>query len=159
METKTCPSCGTEVPVVASRCKTCFHDFNEAPPRRSGGPMALLAAFAAMAVVGGAALYWVSVQPTDQRILVDGPSRSVQWVKQFSDGRLETDRVSFDDIAKLEYVITTTGEHEIVAITLEGDRKVIEHDADQALQLRAKTYAELMDKPLATVDQTRSFLD
>ena len=46
MATKTCPSCGEDVPVVADRCKHCFHDFNEAPPKKSGlfGLMLLLAA-------------------------------------------------------------------------------------------------------------------
>jgi len=40
-QTKTCPSCGAEVPSSAFRCKDCFHDFN-AQKGRNWGPIMLL---------------------------------------------------------------------------------------------------------------------
>jgi hypothetical protein len=154
MATKTCPSCGADVPVAARRCKECFHDFDEVAAPRSGGPMALLAAVAAMAVLGAATFWYVSSIPTDLRILVDEGSRSVQWVTQYQDGTLQTDRLAFDDIGKLEYVVTRGGDFEIRAVTLEGERKVIETDPNKPLQLRAEKYAEMMNKPLDLVDQS-----
>ena len=42
MSTKTCPSCGADVPEAAPRCKHCFHDFTEVPQRSSSGLMGLL---------------------------------------------------------------------------------------------------------------------
>lgn len=159
METKTCPSCGSEVPVAASRCKTCFHDFDEAPPRGNGGPIWILGALALMAMIAAGVFYWRSTLPTDQRILVDKETETVQWVTQFSDGTLKTDRIAFADVVKLEYVIGSTGTHEVVAITTSGDRKVIESHPEKGLQLQAERYAQVMDKPLSVVDNTSSFLD
>ena len=45
MATKTCPSCGEEVPVAAARCKSCFYDFNEEPEQNKSGMMGLLVLF------------------------------------------------------------------------------------------------------------------
>ena len=153
MATKTCPSCGVEVPTAARRCKECFHDFHETKPP-SSGPLPLLIALAGMALVGSATFYYLTSQPTDQKILVNEATRTVQWVKQFEGGELETEQISFDDIGRLEYVITSSGDFQVVAVTLEGDRKVVESHPDKPLQLQAERYARMMDKQLDIVDNT-----
>jgi hypothetical protein len=153
---KTCPSCGAEVPAAANRCKECFHDFTEVPPR-SSSPVALLVALAAMAIVGSLTFWYLTGMPTDQRILVDEGSRTVQWVKQFQDGTLDSERISFDDIGKLEYVVTSSGDFEIVAITLSGERKLIQQDKDKPLELQAERYARVMGKTLDKVDNSFGF--
>ena len=152
---KGCPSCGAEVPTSATRCKECFHDFAAAPPKRSGGPIFLLAAFAAMAIVGSLTLWFVVSKPVEERILVDQESQSVIWTRRYRSG-IETDRLKWLDIAKLEYVIKQTGDFDIVAITLGGDRRIIQTDT-APLQSEAAHYAQLMEKPLEIVDNTRGF--
>lgn len=157
METKTCPSCGAEVPVVATRCKSCFHDF-DAPPTTSGSPMALLIALAASIVVAGVAFWYLSQRPTDQKILVDQETRTVQWLTQYQGERLDVDRVTFDEIDRLEYVVTYGGDYEIAAFTRDGERKIIEAHPDRPLELQAERYARIMDKPLDKRDETTGFM-
>jgi hypothetical protein len=152
---KDCPSCGAEVPTSATRCKECFHDFAAAPPARTGGPIFLLAAFAAMAIVGSVVLWFVVSSPIEELILVDQESQSVIWTKRYRD-TIETERLKWLDIAKLEYVINQRGDFDIIAVTLDGERKIIQNDTSP-LQSEAVQYAELMDKPLDIVDNTRGF--
>jgi hypothetical protein len=157
MDTKTCPSCGTEVPTAASRCKVCFYDFDAEAQTKSNPLVGLLALLAGMALMVAGTFYYISSQPTEQRILVDESSRTIQWVSQFQDGSLKTDRLAFDDVSKLEYVITNTGDFEIIAITHTGDRKQVQFDPDKPLRGQAEKYAELMQKPLEMVDNTTGF--
>ena len=152
---KDCPSCGAEVPQSAARCKECFHDFNAEPPKRTGGPIFLLAAVAAMAVVGSITLWFVVSQPVEQLIHVDQESESIVWTSRYRGGT-ETDRLKWLDIAKIEYVIKQSGDFDVIAVTLTGDRKVIQTDT-APLQSEASQYATLMDKPLDVVDNTRGF--
>ena len=158
MNTKECPSCGTDVPVSATRCKTCFHDFTEDEEiKRSGmsGPLALLGAFAAMAVVGALTFWMISSQPLDQRIFVDGDTQSVVWTTKYRTG-VETERLAFNDVVKLEYVMRANGGFAVQAVTVQGDRKVI-HEDERPLRTEATRYAKLMDKDLEEVDNTRGF--
>ena len=114
MSTKECPSCGTIVPESAARCKECFHDFTEDEPqsRSSSGILMVLGAFAAMAVVGSGVLWYITSTPTEERILVDQDTRSVVWTRKYRSG-IETDRLRFDDVIRLEYVLKATGHYEI----------------------------------------------
>jgi hypothetical protein len=152
MTTKTCPSCGTEVPESAQRCKQCFHDFNEATPltRRMVGPLALLAAFAGMAVVAVIALAIVLSYPTEQKILVDEATQSIVTITQYRTRRV-TDRVKFDEVERLEHV-ERIGEYEIRAIGKDGTPTTIEK-SKQPLEGAAENYATLMGKPLTKVSE------
>ncbi|MBA2320850.1 MAG: hypothetical protein H0V89_06830 [Deltaproteobacteria bacterium] len=147
MTTKTCPSCGTEVPESAQRCKQCFHDFNETVPltRRLAGPLVLLGAFAAMAIVAVIALTVILSYPTEQKILVDEATQSIVTITQYRTRR-ETTRVKFDDVKNLEHV-ERMGEYEIRAITKDGEMTTIER-SEQPLEGAAENYASLMGKPL-----------
>jgi hypothetical protein len=157
MSVKICPSCGSEVPESATRCKTCFHDFTVEVDTRAKkvGPLAVLASFALMAIVGTLILFFVVSRPVEERILVDEDTQSVVWTRKFRDS-IETERLRFDEIAKLEYVRTATGTFEIVAVDLEGGRHVIQ-EAETELRGEAGQYAKLMGKPLAEVDNTTTF--
>ncbi len=156
MSTKECPSCGVDVPASASRCKECFHDFTEEPPRRSwAGPLMLLASLAGMAVVGALTLLFIVSAPVEERILVDEDTQSVVWTRKFRTG-VETDRLKFADIVKLEYVIKSSGGFEVAALTVDGGRRVIQEDR-RPLRSEAAQYSELMQKPLEEVDKTRGF--
>ncbi len=158
MSTKICPSCGSEAPESATRCKQCFHDFSEPPAQRAkrAGPLAVLASVAAMAVVGALILMFVVSRPVEERVLVDQDTRSVVWTRKFRN-TVETDRLMFDEIAKLEYVRTSDGGFEIAAVATDGSRHIIQQDAEQDLRGEATQYARLMKKPLAEVDNTTRF--
>ena len=158
MSYKICPSCGSEVPEAATRCKQCFHDFSlpTATRAKRTGPIAVLASVAAMAVVGALILMYVVSRPVEERVLVDQDTRSVVWTRKFR-GSIETDRLRFDEITKLEYVRTADGGFEIAAIATDGTRHVIQEDPENDLRGEATAYAKLMDKPLAEVDNTTRF--
>lgn len=156
METKNCPSCGADVPAVANRCRHCFHDFTVKPTPRGRGAASIVAVLAGMAVLSALTFWWMSQQPTDTRILVDGGSRTIQWVQQFEDGDLKTDRVAFDDVARVEYRVSGMGDSEIAVVLANGDRKVIETRRNQNLQLKAEEYAKLIGKPLELNDETKA---
>lgn len=153
---KDCPSCGEEVPASAKRCKTCFHDFDEAP-KGSGyaGPIALLVSFAGMVVVALITLLWIVSQPQEQKILVDQGSQSIIWTATYVDGP-RTDRLAFKDIARVEYVSHTSGGYEIAAVTVSGDRKVIQ-ESTSPINGEAKKYAEMIGRELTEIDNTRGF--
>ena len=155
MKTKECPSCGSSAPKSALRCKECFHDFSQDAKRSSGGPIFLLAALAAMAVVGAGVLWFVTSSPVEERILVDEGTQSVVWTRRFNEG-VQTERLRFEDISELQYVISAGGGYEVVAVASNGQRYVI-HEGPQPLKSEADQYAEMMDRPLSVVDQTRGF--
>jgi len=158
MSTKECPSCGTMVPESATRCKSCFHDFDEDEVKQSfnwAGPLALLGAFAAMALIGSGTLYYIVSQPIEEKILVDESQSAVIWTRQYRTGP-QTERVRFSDISKLEYVVRSNGGFEIAAITNAGSRHII-HEGKAPLKSEAAHYAQVMEKPLEEIDKTGGF--
>lgn len=152
---KSCPSCGADVPVVATRCKECFHDFSEVK-RRKSGPMVLLASFAFMAVLGAVTFYFITQQPIERRILVDEETQSVVFTTQFRSGPV-TERLLWSEIGKLEHITAPNGTFEVVAIKLDGSRKTIQESGDKPLTNIAEHYSTLMDKPLELIDNTAGF--
>jgi len=153
--TKICPECGAEVPTSAARCKECFHDFGE-QRRPRAGPIVLLGAFAAMSLIAALTFWYISLRPLDQRILVDESTQAVIFTTHYRSGP-RTDRLEWDDIASLEHLTTQGGKHRIVAMTLSGDRVVIQYSNDRPLRSDAEHYAQVMDKPLQFIDNTTGF--
>ena len=156
--TKECPACGTDVPEVAKRCKTCFHDFEASGPSKGligSGAIALVISFAAMLVVACGVIFWIVSQPQEQKILVDEGSQSIIWTATYVTGPT-TDRLDFKDIAHLEYNQYASGSFDITAVTTTGDRKVIQESVSPILG-EAKKYAEMMERPLRQNDNTRGF--
>lgn len=152
--TKDCPSCGAIVPSAADRCKDCFYDFTETP-KRNNGPLLLLGALAAVAVLGALLFWQVSSMPTAKNILVDAETRSVVFTTKYAD-RVETDRLPWDQIASLEYV-NNGSSFEVVAVTLSGDRWTIMESENRPIAGDAEHYAQMMDKPLTKKDTTKGF--
>ena len=154
--TKACPSCNEDVPTVAKRCKHCFHDF-QARPKSSlwAALIALLSAVAVMVVVANLTLFWIVSQPQEQHIQVDQDSRAIVWTRTYVSGT-ESDRMLFDDVARLEYVLHASGGYEIGAIAKDGGRKIVQA-SDSPLKTEAQTYARVMGKELVFVDNTRGF--
>ena len=117
--------------------------------------IAVVAEVAGMAVVALLVVGFIAMQPTEERILVDQDTRSVVWTTQYRTG-IETERLLWDDILKLEYVAQRTGSYAIKALTTSGDRKVIQQ-GPKPLRSEASQYAQLMDKELIVVDETTGF--
>jgi hypothetical protein len=112
----------------------------------------VLGAFAAMAIIAAVVFFSLAGQPLEQRILVDEETRSVVFTTQYRSGPT-TERLKFEDIGKLEH-ISNIGYQEVVAITLDGERKIIMTAEKTSLMRDAERYAAMMDKPLDKIDNT-----
>ena len=157
MATKDCPSCGAMVPTAAARCKHCFHDFTEAPPKKTG-ITGFLGLVAAMAVVAGLVFYYVQGRAAAERIVIDEETSSIVFTKKYAD-RTETNRVMFADVAKIEVVMGGEYTWEVVAVTLNGERHTLNVSEDKSLQGYAEHVSSVMEKPLERVDKARGFGD
>lgn len=151
--TKTCPSCGTIAPMTARRCKECYHDYTDRPPRRFRWVVPVLGAAFFASLVAAGLLTYITSYPADQKVLVDDTTSTIQWVRSFQDGHLETDRVAFADITKIRYVNQGALGFQIIAVTVSGEEKVVEASAKNPLLDRAERYAKAMNKPLEVVGE------
>lgn len=159
MATKTCPSCGDEVPVVAARCKSCFYDFNEEPEARKSGTMGLLVLFAAMALVGMGVFYYLHTQVAAERVVVEAETQTIIITRK-SAAKTEATRIDFADVKRLEYVLGgETATYEIVAVTSDDNRYILKASNDSPLDGPAEQYARTVKKPLEQVQNVRTFVD
>ena len=157
MDSKTCPSCNADVPVEASRCKHCFHDFSEVPKKKGNPMVALLAFILLLCMVGGGTFYFIGQRSASERTVVDPETQSIVFTKKFAD-HTETDRVAFADIAKIEHIFG--GPHatfEVVAIGTDGTRYTIKESNDSTLIGYAEQMAGIMKKPLEDIRKLQGF--
>ena len=156
MSTKTCPSCGIEVPTVAKRCKSCFHDFTEVRSNKGlTGLLVLLAAMAASSVAGAITLYLITAVPLEENVLVDQDTQSVVWTRHYRSG-IQTERLAWRDVTKLEYIVHRNGGYELTAVTGDGTRKTV-IARSSPLKSEATQYSELMKKPLEEINKSSGF--
>lgn len=157
MSTKTCPSCGADVPAAATRCKECFHDFSSEQQASFNwlGPLFVLGTVAVMSVIAAVVLAFVFVQPLEQHVLVDDETRSIVWTTKYRTG-VTSDRLLFDQVASLE-LASEGGEFVITAVTTTGDRKEVTR-SEEDLGGTARTYAKIMDRPLVEQDPAKTLL-
>ena len=159
METKECPSCYADVPAVAGRCKYCFHDFNEEPPKKSNNFIGLLVLLLSLVVIASGTFYYVSYGMKSERILVDAETQSIVVTRTSGSGTT-TERVNFVDIEKVEYVMGgDTKTFEVVAVTSNGDRYLIQASGDKPLKGHAEHIAAVIDKPLVEIRNIKTFGD
>jgi hypothetical protein len=159
METKECPSCYADVPTVASRCKHCFHDFNEVPPKKSNNLVGLLALLAVLVTIGSGTFWYASNGMKSERILVDAATQSIVVTRTSGSGTT-TERVEFSDIDKVEYIMGgETKTFEIVAVTAQGGRYIIQASGDKPLKGHAEHIASVIDKPLVEIRNIKTFGD
>lgn len=156
MSEKTCPSCGTDVPVVAKRCKECFHDFTAEPVKtNANAPLLLLGFLGVMATLGAITLGVITTFPLDQKIQVNGESGYIITTTQYVSG-VSSDRVAFSNIAAVEHVIVGNGTFEVAAIRTDGGRVLIEKSKKSRRGV-AEKYATVMGKPFTEVDNSTGF--
>lgn len=156
MATKTCPNCGAEVPTVAKLCRDCFHDFTVVKPPNNG-PLILLGLITAMSVLGALTLGWISSVPTDERIQVNGETRTVNFVRQYTTG-VKTEKIPFDQITALEHVVDGGGIFRVIAIQADGTRVPLKVSRERSQKTITEKWAELMGKPWTEVDNTSGFV-
>jgi hypothetical protein len=157
VSTKTCPSCGADVPEAAPRCKHCFHDFTEVAPRSSSGLMGLLGLIAAMAVVGAIFFYLMRENQASEHIVVDKETNSIIFTTKYAD-RTETDRLSFDDVAKIEMIVGgDIATFEVYVVTVGGESLMVNQSKEKTLRGYAEHIAAVMDKPFVERTVKRGF--
>jgi len=160
METKICPSCDAEVPVVASRCKHCFHDFSEGPIKKSsGGLIGLLILLVALSVVGAGTFSYLYYFNSHKRVVVDAESQAI-IISSTSASGPTTERIEFSSVEKLEYVLGGEKDtFEIVAVTSDGSRYITHRSSERPLKGQAEHLAAVMKKPLVEVRNITTFGD
>lgn len=157
MATKSCSSCGAEVPVEAFRCKHCFHDFNEAP-KKKGGPLVLLAFLAIMAVGGAGVLGYILDTRAAENSVIDKETQTIVITRTSATG-VATERVPFETVEKLEYITGgSKAMFEIVAVTVEDKRYTIKY-SDKQIRGQAEVMARVIDKPMVEVQKMKTFAD
>ncbi len=160
MSTKSCPSCGSEVPAAASRCKHCFHDFSEAPAKSgNAGLLGFLVMLLVMVGIGYGVFFFVNSRAATENIVIDEESASIVFTKTFTD-HIETERITFDEIAKVEYRIGGQDATFVVrVVTLDGRERNLKLSDDKQLSGYAEHVAHLMEKPMVEKKLQRGFGD
>ncbi len=120
MSTKTCPSCHTEIPEQAYRCKQCFHDFDTVKPSSAAPFMVLLKLAAAMAVVASIVFWQTAGNPSEVYVNVDERTQSITGT-QMSAAGLQTQQIAFSEISQLEHRTMPNGDHVVIVKTHGGE--------------------------------------
>lgn len=151
MATRNCPSCGAEAPLSAHRCKQCFNDFSTR--RMSWGPVLILGVLAVMSFVAAIAFLIAAMGPVDQRVLVSAETKSIVIATKYDAG-IETRRIPFTDVVKLQHVPVNDG-FNVVAITTDGEHTVIQ-TGHEPLYDKADQYATMMGKTYERVGEVEA---
>lgn len=158
MATKTCPSCGADVPTAANICKHCFHDFNEVVEKKSNPLVILLGFLVAMAIVGSAVFAHLYYYNAAERIVVDAETQSIV-ITRTTAAKTTTDRIDFSDVQKIEHIMGgDQAMFEVVAVTGDGERYIIK-TSDAPLHGHAEHIASVVDKPLEEIRNIKGFGD
>ncbi len=158
LSTKTCPSCGEEVPTAATRCKNCFYEFTDEPKKKGAGIILLLGTIAAMVCVGAGVMYFIlTEQAVKRNVVIDQETTSIVWTKTYAD-KTETDRLDFSQVKEVELIIGgQRATWEVNVITLGGDRKLLHQSNDNNLKGYADHVSNVMEKPLVEVRKLKDF--
>jgi hypothetical protein len=157
LETKICPTCGEEAPIVATRCKYCFHEFSD-KRKRSSGLIALVVSLAIMAVVGAGVMYFVAFhQSVKQNVVVDEETQSIVWTTVRAGGT-DSDRVAFDRIDHVDFTVGGSSAMWEVAVILDGgERRLLNASNEENLAGYAVQVARIIGKPLEENRKVRGF--
>jgi hypothetical protein len=114
--------------------------------------------FVAAMMCAGAGLTWYNYQEQAlDRILVDPETRSIVVARKTAE-TMDSERVGFDRIEKVEHVMG--GEEsmfEVVAVTLDGNRYVVQSSDERPLTIAAQQIAQVIGKPLVEVNKVKGF--
>lgn len=153
MATKTCPSCGADVPVVASRCKHCFFDFtaDTAESKKSNAIVGLLGFIFVLLLIGAGTAYSLAGSQKAEKVIIDQETKSIIYTRTSATGT-ETERVNFDQIEKVKHIIG--GEdamYEVIAVGRDGKDYRLKLSPDQNLNGDGAHLAKIMNKPFEEI--------
>ena len=154
MQTKTCPSCGAEVPSAAARCKHCFYDFSaEGAQSKSGNALVgLLSFILVLLLIGLGTSYYLLGYQKAEKVIVDQETKSVVYTRTSSTGT-ETERVPFAIIQKVQHVIGgDQAMYKVVAKGTNGKDYLLKMSTSDNLAGDAAHMAGLMGKPYEEVN-------
>ena len=153
MATKSCPSCGADVPVVASRCKHCFFDFtaDAAESKKSNAIVSLLGFIFVLLLIGAGTAYSLAGSQKAEKVVIDQETRSIIYTRTSASGT-ETERVNFDQIEKVKHIIG--GEdamYEVIAVGTNGKDYLLKLSPDENLNGDGAHLAKVMGKPFEEI--------
>ena len=140
-----------DVPIAAARCKHCFHDFNEEAPKKKGGLYGLVLLLAAMGVTGAIFIYASNAQMVAQGpTKLDAETQQIIITHITKEERTVT-KVAYGDVARVEYVLGgDTYLHEVVVVTSQGQRHIIDASDEKPLGGLAEVRAAQIGKVRGT---------
>ena len=146
METKTCASCGEEVPTEAMNCRFCMYDFSADAAPKSAGPLKYLAGLAFLALLAALTMVYINAKNlVVTNVLVNEGSEQIIITKNFKD-HIETTTIEFNKIERLELVMGGSRfTWEVKVVDLAGTRHLIRED-DKPLRSYAETVATIIGK-------------
>lgn len=154
MATKTCPSCGADVPTAAARCKHCFFDFSaeHAEAKKSSAVVGLLGFIFVLTLIGlGTATFLLEYQKAE-KVIVDEETKSIVYTRTSASGT-KTERVTFDKVAKVQHVIGgDDAMYTVIAVGQDGKDYLLKLSTSESLAGDAAHMAALMDKPYEEIN-------
>lgn len=154
MATKTCPSCGAEVPTAAARCKHCFFDFSAegSEAKRGNAIVGLLAFILVLLLIGlGTSRLLLDFQKAE-KVIVDEETKSIVYTRTSATGT-ETERVNFSKVAKVQHVVGGEGAmYTVIAVGTDGKNYLLKLSSSESLAGDAAHMAALMDKPYEEIN-------
>lgn len=113
---------------------------------------------ALMGVIGAGVLYYAS-NMAQEHIVVDAETKSIVFTKKFAD-RVETDRLPFDQVGQVVYVIGGSPDTYMVdVVLLDGSRRTIMSSDDSPQSGYADHVAAIMGKQVVQEKRARGFGD
>lgn len=117
----------------------------------------LLGFLGVMAVLGAVTMGTITTFPLDQKIQVHEETGYVITTTQYVSG-VQTDRVPFSELERIEYIIVGNGTFEILAHRKSGGTLLLSRSKKQR-RADAQTYAEVMDMPFTETNNSRAGFD
>ena len=153
MATKTCPSCGADVPIVASRCKHCFFDFtaDAAESKKSNAIVGLLGFIFVLLLIGAGTAGMLADSQRAEKVIIDQETKSIVYTRTSATGT-ETERVNFDQVQKVKHVVGGKDAlYEVIAVGNNGKEYRLKLSPDQNLSSDGSHIAKIMGKPFEEI--------
>lgn len=154
MATKSCPSCGADVPTTASRCKHCFYDFlsEGAEAKKNNAVIGLLGFILALLLIGLGVTRYLADYQKAEKVIIDEETKSIVYTRTSASGT-ETERVSFAQVQKVQHVIGgDEAMYAVVAVGGGGREYLLKLSTAESLAGDAAHMAAIMDKPYEEIN-------
>lgn len=153
MATKTCPSCGADVPIVASRCKHCFFDFtaDAAETKKSSAIVGLLGFIFVLLLIGAVTAGSLADSQRAEKVIIDQETKSIVYTRTSATGT-ETERVNFEQVQKVKHIVGGKDAlYEVIAVGTNGKEYRLKLSPDKNLSGDGEHIAKIMGKPFEEI--------